>query len=109
MVNSGSISFITETGGSKDSRGNIVAPTKVSSSFIPCNIDVINSKYELYTEGQYKQASYSIIIDMGIYKGLSLGAFKQVNLKDVDGVDLGTFQPMNIETLKTVQKIKIIL
>jgi len=109
MVNNGFIAFISETGGSFDTSGNPVASTKVVSSFFPCNLAVITREYKSYSDGQFKDSKYKIVVDNYLIAGQDLSNLKEVKLKGADLADLGVFQVQNKELLVLVSQTKIVV
>ena len=52
MVDTGYISFITQTGGGgQDANGNPVSAVKSASDFVPCNLSVVTKEYKSYVDG----------------------------------------------------------
>lgn len=109
MLNTGYISFISETGGGFDSNGNPIAATKVLSSYRPCNIQTLTKEYRLLVDGQYLEARFSIIVDDFKISDLDLTNLTEVSLQDSNNVDLGTFQVQNKETLSFTNRLKIVV
>ena len=113
MIKTGYISFITETGGGQDADGNTIATAKVSSAFLECNLKVITKRYETFIDGQYKQASYSMYVDISKFKTLdpaiSLTDVSVVDLRDNNSNSLGSFQIHNVEYLNLSKRIKIVV
>ncbi len=117
MVNTGFISFFVESGGGFDGNGNPIEATKVPTAYIACNIAVVTRKYEIFVDGQWKNASYKVIVEYtNIQKvaGVSdvkpyLFGLTQISLQDSGGNDLGTFQIQNPEFLDMVRKFKVVV
>jgi hypothetical protein len=108
MVRTGTISFITESGGGYDINGNPTASTKVNSAYYPCNLSVITRQYITLADGQVLQAKYSIVIDNFLIAGIDLTSLKEVQLQDSKH-NLGKFQVQNIEYLDLTQRLKIVV
>lgn len=109
MVKTGCISFITESGGGYDANGNPTAPTKVNSTYFPCNIAVINRQYITLSDGQVLQAQYSIVIDNFLISAIDLSGLKEVQLQDSKANNLGKFQVQNREFLDLTKRLKIVV
>ena len=113
MVKTGYISFVTETGGGQDVDGNTISTVKTSSAFIDCNLKVVTKKYETFIDGQYKQASYSIIIDLIKFNVLDpavvLTDISMVDLRDNNNNSLDRFQIHRIDYMNLTKKIKIVV
>jgi len=109
MVNLGSISFITETGGSFDANHNPVPSEKVNSEYVECNIKVITREYKTMVDGMYKQARYSIIVDWVKISSFELTTLKEIQLKDNKGVNLGVFQVQSQQYLTTTGQLKLVV
>ena len=109
MLNTGFISFITETAGGFDAFGNPIAATKVLSTYRACNILTLTKEYRLLVDGQYKEARFSVMIDNSDISDLVLTDLKEVSLQDQNNVSLGTFQVQNKEPLVFVNKLKIVV
>ena len=109
MVNTGYISFITFSGGGFDSKGRPIVETKVSSDYYPCNLATVKREYKVLSEGQYRVASFSVYVDSDSVKEVVLNQINEVELKDADGNELGSFQIINMEYLKLMKRVKIVL
>jgi hypothetical protein len=109
MVNNGFISFITETGGGFDANRNPIPATKVNSIYVPCNTNVVTREYRVYSDGQFKQAQYSVYVDSYLIRTFDLSALKEIELQDKNGVNLGKFQVQNKETLVLSGQLKIVV
>lgn len=105
MVDTGYISFITESGSTRDGDGNPVAPTYTVSAPVPCNIAVVTREYRVYTDGQYKQAQYSVTMEIRLLEA----GYHGVRLYDGSMNVLGDFQVQNAEELRYAQTYKIIV
>ena len=113
MVKTGYIAFVTETGGGQDSNGNTVATVKTASEFIQCNLMVVKKEYKTLIEGQYKQASYSIYVDLLKFNRLDpvidMNTVNLIDLKDNNSNLSGRFQIHNVEYLNLSKRIKIVV
>ena len=109
MVKTGYISFIAESGGGFSGSGNPTAPTKTPTAWFVCNLKTITSEYRVYEDGQYKEATYSIIMKRGLVSALDLESYTQIQLRDAEENELGVFQVQNIQYLHLPQMVKIIV
>lgn len=114
MIDTGYISFITESGGGFDGDGNPVSPVLTNSEYVPCNIKVLvglsTGRYKTYPEGMYKEFLYSIIVDkLRIPQGIDITKVTQVSLQGALKEAKGTFHVQDIEVLKITNKIKLLL
>lgn len=109
MLNTGFISFVTETAGGFDAFGNPIAATKVLSTYRPCNILTLTKEYRLLVDGEYKAARFSVIIDNSEISDLVLTDLKEIDLQDSENLPLGAFQVQNREPLPFMNKLKIVV
>lgn len=109
MLNTGYISFITETGGGQDSNGNPLPSVKVNSDYFACSLAVIKKEYLTLVDGQYLQSAYSIIIDNFQIETIRLEDFKEVQIQDPEGNNLGVFQVQNKEFFPFTSKLKVVV
>lgn len=109
MVRTGYISFIAESGGGFSSNGNPIEPTKTPTAYFACNLKTITTEYRVYEEGQYKEASYSIIMRRSLVSALDIDSYKEVQLRDAEQNDLGVFQVQSVQYLHLPQMVKIIV
>lgn len=109
MLNTGYISFITESGGGFDSNGNPLPSTDINSDYFPCSLQVVKKEYLTLVDGQYQQAAYSVIVDNFQIEAIRLTDFKSVQLQDPELNDLGVFQVHNKEFFPFTSKLKVIV
>lgn len=113
MIKTGYISFITESGGGQDTKGNSLPSVKVNSDYIECNLNTVNKQYKFVVDGQYIQAKYSIYIDQdkinALVPTIDLETINQVQIQDNNTNDLGSHQIQVLEYLNLSKRIKIIL
>lgn len=109
MLNNGSISFVTETGGGFDASGNPTASTKTLSAFIPCSINTVTKEYTTTVDGQVRQAKYIVTVDNYRLLLLNLTGLKEVQLADNRSVNLGSFQVQSKENMDFVNSLKIVV
>lgn len=111
MLNSGYISFISETGGGFTSTGDPLPSVKTESAFITCNLNVLTREYKVLIDGTYTNAKYSIYLDQVLFEPLELDlqTIQQVTLQDSNQNSLGTYRIQSREYLNLTKRIKIIL
>lgn len=110
MVNTGYISFIVETGGGFDAQRNPIAATKTPSDYFPCNLKPVIDKYASYTEGQFKQAAFSIVIDNSIIPDtIDINSITEVQLIDLSDNYLGIYQVQSRYHSALTSNIKVVV
>lgn len=109
MLNTGYISFITETGGGFDTNRNPIPASKVNSNYFPCNLKIVKRAYLLLVDGQQMQAKYTMIIDCFEISTLNLDNLTEVQLQDSENNDLGVFQVITKDFFFFTSKLKIVV
>jgi len=119
MINSGFISFRSQTGGGVDkTNGNPLPTTDEWSDYVACNISEITREYKMYADGEVSQGSYSIIIDDTeiatliygeTYKEFDLSVLEQVRLKDNSGCELGEYRVNQKSHLNFINAFKLVV
>lgn len=110
MLNNISISFVISTGGSIDTNGNPVAPTKTSSTFVKCNLAILQKHYTVQLEGEEIRVKYSIIVDEQAYISLALANIPtQAEIKDSEGISYGVHKVHQRFYMPITKKYKFLI
>jgi hypothetical protein len=95
---------LLEVGGGLDTDGNPVPAPTTTEAEMPCRIKAVKlDELGRQNGNTFEQASYEILIDRQRFEAT------EVELINVDGVNLGTFTVMQVETLEAVGVVKIIV
>jgi hypothetical protein len=110
MLNTGFISFITETGGGFDSNNNPIAPVSVLSDYIQCNLSVAKSNYQIVVNGEALLASYIMYIEHNdLPDDFDLSLVHDIQLQDADGTALGKYRVQYKGNCNFVKRLKIVV
>lgn len=98
----GLLHFETVKDGGLNEFGEVLAPTACWSEPIPCSIKTINDKIGVYEDGEFRQASFSVLIELASFP------YKRVKLQRYDE-ELGEYRVISIEPLVSVGRTKILV
>jgi hypothetical protein len=106
IIENGTLKYITgATGGGLGANGKPVKREDVWSAAIPCNVRTNNRNNLGKKEGEaFIVASYIVLIDYRT--GFNPG---RVQLTDNEGREIGEFPVISIETLDSVNAIKLVV
>lgn len=105
MINeNGYINIKKKSGGGIDEDGYPIPPTSTWSDNIPCQFRVNQQNNKGAFNGEsFKTASYEILINQQQLDS------EQLRLFTIDGKELGEYSIIKPETLRLVQRVKIIV
>lgn len=109
MVDNATIRFLQETGGGFDAKGNPIAKTKTKTAAVRCNVNVARKEYAVVSYGQVRMAKYIVTVDLHAYLSLSIDSFTEIELVGEGGMQLGIHQANDIQYLKYVNRLKIVV